>query len=119
MNPEPPGAKTESPSRIVLIALCLTLAIAVIGLVYVATEKQPSTRIITGNLAVSYMLITSKTAASEAASGGTIEASSVEYFPTYVLVTTRDQLTILWQIDRLKKLEVLRTDTANAAQSRS
>ena len=118
MNDEPVAAKTDSPSRLALIALCFALAIAVIGLAYTATVKQPSNPVITGNLSVSYMLITSKTATSEEASGSTIDASSVEYFPTYVLVTTRDEATVLWQIDRLKKLEVLHVDTAMAAQSK-
>lgn len=116
MNDEPVAAKTESPSRLALIALCFALAIAVIGLAYTATVKQPSNRVITGNLSVSYMLITSKTATSEEASGSTIDASSVEYFPTYVLVTTRDEATVLWQIDRLKKLEVLRVDAAKTSR---
>ena len=55
MNDEPVAAKTESPSRLALIALCFALAIAVIGLAYTATVKQPSIRVITGNLSVSYM----------------------------------------------------------------
>ena len=117
-NDEPVAAKTESPSRLALYALCFALAIAVIALSYTATVKQPSNRVIMGNLSVSYMLISLKTATSEEASGSTIDASSVEYFPTYVLVTTRDEATVLWPIDRLKKLEVLRIDAAKAAQSK-
>ena len=118
MNHEPAAARTESPSKLALIALCFALVTAVIGLAYTATAKQPSSGVMTGNLEVSYMLITSKTATSEEASGTTIDASRVEYFPTYVLMTTRNDVTVLWPIDRLKKLEVSRVDTAKAAQSK-
>ena len=118
MNDEPVAAKAESSSRPALIALCFAFAVAVIGLAYTATVKQASNRVLTGNLSVSYMLITSKTATSEETSGSTINASTVEYCPTYVLVTTRDEATVLWQIDRLKKLEVLRVDAAKAASDK-
>ncbi len=118
MNNETAAAKTQSPPTLALIAMCLALTVAVIGLAYAATVKEPSPNVMTGKFDVSYMLITSKTPSSEEASGATISASRVEYFPSYVLVTTQNDVTVLWPIDRLKKLEVSRVDTGKAAQSK-
>lgn len=118
MNNEPAAAKTQSSPTLAFIAMCFALTVAVIGLAYDATVKEPSPNVMTGKLDVSYMLITSKTPSSEEASGATISASRVEYFPSYVLVTTQNDVTILWPTDRLKKLEVSRIDIGKAAQSK-
>lgn len=65
-----------------------------------------ATASITGKLKVTYDLITHKTATTETSGGGTIAATRVEFFPNYVLVTDADAATMLWPIDRLKRLEV-------------
>lgn len=99
-------------SKLALIALCIALVTAIVCLAFTANEKRPSNIVITGNLQVSYMLITSKTATSEEASGSTIAASRIEYFPNYVLVTTAGGVTRLWAIERLKKFEVSHAPSA-------
>ncbi|MEI8019186.1 MAG: hypothetical protein WCH39_13365 [Schlesneria sp.] len=69
---------------------------------------------VTGKLTVSYNVITSKTANTEESSGSTLNATRVQYFPSYVLVTTTSGVTYLWAIERLKKLEVSQTpESAN------
>ncbi len=112
MTGELTDATRDSRSTLPLIALSIALIAAIVGLIYTANVERPSVApshaVVTGDLQVSYMLITSKTANSEESSGSTINASRVEYFPTYVLVTTRSDVTVLWTIDRLKKLEVSR-----------
>ena len=46
--------------------------------------------------------------------GSTIEATRVQYFPSYVLVTTTSGVTYLWAIEKIKKLEVsLRSESAS------
>ena len=102
----------EMHSKLALVTLCVAFVVAVVCLAYIANTKRQSSTVITGNLQVAYMLITSKTATSEEASGSTINASQVEYFPNYVLVTTADGTTHLWPIERLKKLEVSRSASA-------
>jgi len=94
--------------KFAITTLCMVIALVVVCLAFRGTINRPSSSVITGELQVSYMLITSKTASSEEASGGTINASQVEYFPNYVLVTTDHGTTHLWSIDRLKKFEVMR-----------
>lgn len=102
------------------LALAVALIIAVAGHVYNAqAQTQPDSAIpayptVTGQLRISYMLITSKTATSEEASGSQIDASRVQYFPEYVLVTTTNGATVLWAVDRLKSLEVTRVQTEAA-----
>ncbi len=99
------------------LALAFALTIAIAGQVYNANARpQPDTAIpaypaVTGKLRVSYMLTTSRTAASEEAIGSRIDASRVQYFPEYVLVTTTNGATVLWAVDRLKSLEVTRIET--------
>ena len=110
------------------ILLQLTLSVALIvtigGLVYIASQRhqgEPTLQanaVVTGQLQVSYMLITSKTESTEEASGSTIDASRVQYFPGYVLVTTKNDATMLWSIDRLKKFEVTRIEAAASSQNK-
>jgi hypothetical protein len=61
---------------------------------------------VTGKLTVSYNVIISKTANTEESMGSTMEATRVQYFPNYVLVTTTNGVTHLWAVERIKKLEV-------------
>lgn len=99
------------------LALSVALIVAIAGLVYNANAQTPSDSAnpeyptVNGKLRVSYMLITAKTAASEEAIGSQIDASRVQYFPEYVLVTTTNGATVLWAVDRLKSLEVTRVET--------
>ena len=109
---------TSATQVLLQAALCLALLGAVGGLVFellaknspVPSAASESATEIVGKLEVTYMVITRKTATSEDAGGGTIEASRVQYFPNYVLVTRKDDVTILWAVDKLKKLEVKRMD---------
>jgi hypothetical protein len=106
------------------LALSVALIAAVGGLIYMANVDRQSEvaalshTVITGELQVSYMLITSKTASSEQAIGSTISASRVQYCPAYVLVTTENDMTVLWAVDRLKKLEVTRIEPDTTRQSK-
>lgn len=111
MADEPNVATRNMYCKFALVILCVSLAVAIVCLAYVATTNRPSSTVITGKLQVAYMLITLKTASSEEASGSTISASQVEYFPNYVLVTTADGTTFLWPIERLKKFEVTRASS--------
>ncbi len=95
-----------------IVALSVALVVAVGGLVYTsginrhfALQSAGSTDV-TGKLTVSYNVIVSKTASTEESMGSTIEATRVQYFPSYVLVTTTNGVTYLWAIERIKKLEV-------------
>jgi hypothetical protein len=105
MADAPQVIANESASKHLLTALCAALVTAVVCLAYSANVERPQNSVITGNLNVSYMLITLKTDSTEQSSGSTISATRVEFFPNYVLVTGND-VTRLWPIDRLKKLDV-------------
>lgn len=106
------------------LSVCVALILAIGGLAYTANSGRPTDAVasthadITGQLQVSYMLVTSKTASSESTSGSTISASRVQFFPGYVLVTTESDLTVLWAVDRLKKLEVARIESGTPRQDK-
>ncbi len=110
------NAGRYSPLFFLQATLCLALLMTIGGLIYasntrpeaetaVASTSSFTNAVITGSLRVSYTLIDSSgTTSSE------FEASRVEYFPTYVLVTQlNDTVTTLWSLDRLAKLDVTRT----------
>lgn len=106
------NAARPSYVKLAPLALSVALIVAIAGLVYTAAARRqtdfanPAHAVITGKLRVSYMLVTSKSASTEESSGSTIDASRVQYFPGYVLVTTTNDATVLWAVDRLKMLEV-------------
>ena len=105
--------ETLSPSNtcgssISVTSLSVALIAAIGGLVYTSSNaaKRSESNDVTGKLTVSYNIITSKTASTEESMGSTIEATRVQYFPSYVLVTTTSGVTYLWGIEQIKKLEV-------------
>ena len=114
----------NSGLMILQLAISAALIAAIGGLIYIANVNRqanpavPAHAVMTGKLQVSYMLITSKTATSEDASGSTIDATRVEYFSAYVLVTTESGATVLWAIDRLKKFEVVRVESDTIRKSK-
>ena len=95
-----------------VVSLSVALIAAVGGLIYTSAinhrivTQSAGTADVNGKLSVSYNVITSKTANTEESSGSTINATRVQYFPSYVLVTTENGVTYLWAIERIKKLEV-------------
>lgn len=92
-----------------LSLVCVLLAMALAGVLVLPQQKSAppaAAAVITGDLEVDYNLITLKTASTEEASGGSIDAVRVEYFPNYVLVTSTEQITMLWPVDRLKRFQV-------------
>lgn len=109
--------ETLSPSKgcglsTSVVALSVALIAVVGGLVYAsginhhfALQSAGSTDV-TGKLTVSFDVIISKTANTEESMGSSIEATRVQYFPSYVLVTATNGVTYLWAIERIKKLEV-------------
>lgn len=115
MNEEIISKDKASKQMFLQYALATALLAAIGGLVYVASLRNTintllhSNQALTGRLEVSYNLILSKTANSEESIETTLEASRVEYFPNYVLVTGPGEKTYLWPTDRLKKFEVTRT----------
>ena len=105
--------ETFSPSNnrgssTAVVSLSVALIAAIGGLVYTTSINHLSAAPtdVTGKLTVSYNVITSKTASTEESMGSTIEATRVQYFPSYVLVTTTSGVTYLWAVERIKKLEV-------------
>ena len=124
MTNDATNAAKNLASMLLQLALSVALIVTIGGLIYTANLQRhtdsavPTDAVITGQLQVSYMLITSKTATSEEASGSTIAASRVQYFPAYVLVTTKNDVTVLWAVDRLKKLEVTRIEAETTGQSK-
>ncbi len=117
--------ETSSPAKSCglstsIVSLAVALVAAVGGLVYTsvinhhfALQSAGSTDV-TGKLTVSYNVIVSKTASTEESMGSTIDATRVQYFPSYVLVTTTNGVTYLWAIEKIKKLEVsLRSESAS------
>lgn len=114
MNEEIINKDKASKQMFLQYALATALLAAIGGLVYVASLRNTintllhSNQALTGRLEVSYNLILSKTANSEESIETTLEASRVEYFPNYVLVTGPGEKTYLWPTDRLKKFEVTR-----------
>jgi hypothetical protein len=95
-----------------IVSMSVALIAAIGGLIYTSgnnhrfAAQSAGTADVTGKLTVSYNIITSKTANTEESMGSTIEATRVQYFPSYVLVTTTSGVTYLWAIERIKKLEV-------------
>lgn len=115
--------KDKAPKHLFLqYALATALLAAIGGLVYVASLRNAintllnSNQVLTGHLEVSYNLLLSKTANSEESIEATLEASRVEYFPNYVLVTGPEEKTYLWPTDRLKKFEVTRAKPQTQSQ---
>ena len=107
-------------SSISVVSLSVALIATIGGLIYTPgnnhrfTAHSAGTADVTGKLTVSYNIITSKTANAEESMGSTIEATRVQYFPSYVLVTTTSGVTYLWAIEKIKKLEVsLRSESAS------
>lgn len=124
MTNDATNAAKNSVSMLLQLTLSVALIVTIGGLIYTANMQLhtdsavPTHAVITGQLQVSYMLITSKTSTSEQARGSTIAASRVQYFPAYVLVTTKNDVTVLWAVDRLKKLEVTRIPADTTGQSK-
>ena len=122
MNDEMINKDKASIQLFLQYALVTALLAAIGGLVYVASLRNTintllhSNQVLTGQLEVSYNLILSKTANSEESIETTLEASRVEYFPNYVLVTGPGEKTYLWTTDRLKKFEVTRLKTRATGQ---
>lgn len=122
MNDEIINKDKASKHLFLQYALATALLAAIGGLVYVASLRNTvytllhSNQALTGHLEVSYNLILSKTATSEESIEATLEASRVEYFPNYVLVTGPGEKTYLWPTDRLKKFEVTRLKTRATGQ---
>ena len=113
-------SSTNCGSSTSVVSLSAALIVAIGALAYTSVIKHgyapPGAGFadVTGKLTVSYNVITSKTANSEESMGSTIEATRVQYFPSYVLVTTTNGVTYLWSIERIKKLEVsLRDETGS------
>ena len=103
-----------------VVSLSVALITAIGGLIYISgnshrfAAQSAGTADVTGKLVVSYNIITSKTANTEESMGSTIDATRVQYFPSYVLVTTTSGVTYLWAIENIKKLEVsLRPESAS------
>ena len=109
-------AGRNSPLFFLQATLCFALIMAIGGMIYTSSQRpeamtvgadtaSSANAVIAGSLRVSYTLIDSSgTTSSE------FEASRVEYFPTYVLITQlNDKVITLWSIDRLAKLNVTRT----------
>ena len=120
MTNDAANAANNTASMLLQLTLSVALIVTIGGLIYTANLQRhtdsavPAHAVITGQLQVSYMLITSETQAE----GSTIGASRVQYFPAYVLVTTKSDVTFLWAVDRLKKLEVTRIEAATTGQSK-
>ncbi len=103
MADEPHDVAKESAWNLPLIALCVALVTAVVCLAYSAIAQRPRNSVMTGNLNVTYMLINEPQ--TNLVFEKTINATRVEYFPNYVLVTAND-VTHLWPLDRLKEFDV-------------
>lgn len=110
------SAGRNSPLFLLQASLCFALIMTIGGLIYTSSQRpeamtvsadtsSSANAVIAGSLRVSYTLINSSgTTSSE------FEASRVEYFPTYVLITQlSDKVITLWPVDRLAKLDVTRT----------
>jgi len=110
------NAAKNSASMLIQLTLSVALIMTIGGLIYTVNLQShtdsavPIHTVVTGQLQVSYMLKTSKTTPAGAVLGETIAASRVQYFPGYVLVATKNDVTILWTVDRLEKLEVTRSE---------
>ena len=109
-------------SSTAILSLSVALIAAISGLVYTtminhhfATLSAGSAEV-TGKLTVSYNVIVSKTANTEESMGSTVNATRVQYFPSYVLVTTTSGVTYLWAIERIKKMEVSHASAPTSQQ---
>jgi hypothetical protein len=109
-------AARKSNSLFLQHAISTALIVTIGGLIYTAnsgsgTESAAQQRaVITGELEVSYMM--------HERSGSIINASRVEYFPAYVLVTTQDDVTVLLAVDRLIGFKATRIGADTARRSK-
>ncbi len=114
---------TCSESSLSIVSLSVALIAAIGGLIYTSaishrfSAQSPGAIDVTGKLSVSYNVITSKTTNSEESIGSTVNATRVQYFPNYVLVTTTSGVTYLWAVERIKKLEVTQATESSSQQS--
>ncbi len=108
MVDETPIAPKNSATLICVVSLSAALIAAIGGLVYTSSNSNRSAAStdVTGKLTVSFNLITSKTANTEESTVLSFNATRVQYFPSYVLVTTTSGVTYLWAVERIKKFEV-------------
>ena len=113
-------AQKKSQLTLSLLAFAVALLAAIAGLTYITlayrTSGLAAGNVMTGNLKVTLKLITEKTATTEAWSGNTLDASRVEYYPTYVLVTANG-VTHLLPIERLKQFDVSHTASVEGTKA--
>jgi hypothetical protein len=95
------------------------LIMTVAGLV-ASMPRRPSSQTVAttveGSFEVSYDLVTLETPTTTQSSGGQVEAIRIDYFPSYVLVTSTNNTTFLWRIDRLRTFEVRERSPSDADQ---
>jgi len=101
----------------ILVACVLIMTVA--GLV-ASMPRRPSSQtvatMVEGSFEVSYDLVTLETPTTTQSSGGQVEAIRIDYFPSYVLVTSTNNTTFLWRIDRLRTFEVRERSPSDADQ---
>lgn len=100
----------------ILVACVLLMTVAGLVVSMPRPSSQTAATTVEGNFEVTYDLVTLETPATTRSHGGQVEAIRIDYFPSYVLVTSTNSTTFLWRIDRLRKFEVRERSPSDADQ---
>lgn len=100
----------------ILVACVLLMTVAGLVVSMPRPSSQTAATTVEGNFEVTYDLVTLETPTTTRSSGGQVEAIRIDYFPSYVLVTSTNSTTFLWRIDRLRKFEVRERSPSDADQ---